>query len=291
MARGPPDYGITSIDYTKTIHNLTGKTILITGTAGGIEKAVARSAARAGASHIIVSDVVFCDTLIDELKRAGRCHYHRSQCLQPIAECIRPTSLTSKTLNASAKADMSQLPTGLDIIVNMAGRFEPYIPLLESDPDRYWSAFEVNLKGAINIARAFLPTLLNTIRGLKTLINASSIGALTTRGGGGSYRTTKLGILRFTEFLSNDYAAQGLAAYCVHPGAVATELGLGLPQEMQAVLIDKPALPGDAIVWLAHDRKEWLGGRYVSCTWDMPELVAKREEIVKGDKLKMRMAF
>ena len=56
-------------------------------------------------------------------------------------------------------------------------------------------------------------------------------------------------------------------------------------------LTDKAELPGDTIVWLTQERREWLASRYVSCTWDMPELMTRKDEIVKGDKLKVRMAF
>jgi hypothetical protein len=48
---------------------------------------------------------------------------------------------------------------------------------------------------------------------------------------------------------------------------------------------------GDTITWLAAERKEWLGGRYVSCPWDMEELLEKKEEIISGDKLKLRLVF
>jgi len=43
------------------------------------------------------------------------------------------------------------------------------------------------------------------------------------------------------------------------------------------------------IVWLIGERREWLGGRYVSCQWDVDELLAKRQEIVDGDKLKVKL--
>lgn len=43
--------------------------------------------------------------------------------------------------------------------------------------------------------------------------------------------------------------------------------------------------------WLASTRREWLGGRYVSCAWDMEELMGKEEEIVGQDKLKLKMVF
>jgi hypothetical protein len=55
------------------------------------------------------------------------------------------------------------------------------------------------------------------------------------------------------------------------------------------VLIDKPDLAGDTLAWLTQERREWLGGRYVSVNWDMPEFIAKKNEIVQDDKLKMRI--
>lgn len=50
-------------------------------------------------------------------------------------------------------------------------------------------------------------------------------------------------------------------------------------------------LSADTIVYLTRERREWLGGRYVNCTWDMPELMAQKDEIVKDDKLKVRLVF
>ncbi|RWA03033.1 hypothetical protein EKO27_g12072, partial [Xylaria grammica] len=46
---------------------------------------------------------------------------------------------------------------------------------------------------------------------------------------------------------------------------------------------------GDSLVWLAAERRAWLSGRFVSVTWDMQELEQKREEIVAGDLLKLRL--
>ena len=61
-----------------------------------------------------------------------------------------------------------------------------------------------------------------------------------------------------------------------------------MPENMHAFLIDTPELAGDTIVWLASERREWLRGRYVSCTWDMGELLWRKEEVVKNELLKVR---
>ena len=80
-----------------------------------------------------------------------------------------------------------------------------------------------------------------------------------------------------------------MLAFSIHPGAVATELGLGMPEQMHSVLNDKPELAGDMMVWLTAERRDWLAGRYVSVTWDAEELLKKREKIVKEDLLKVRL--
>lgn len=45
----------------------------------------------------------------------------------------------------------------------------------------------------------------------------------------------------------------------------------------------------DSLVFLTQEKRGWLAGRYISLNWDMLTLLSKEEEIVKGDKLKMRL--
>jgi len=89
-------------------------------------------------------------------------------------------------------------------------------------------------------------------------------------------------------------------------GGVKTELALNMPESFHSgkfltggrkfelivvVLTTEPVLPGDVLVSLTSERREWLAGRYVSVNWDMPEFYSQKEEIVREDKLKMRMKF
>jgi short-subunit dehydrogenase len=123
------------------------------------------------------------------------------------------------------------------------------------------------------------------------MLNLSSSGALSARPAGASYRCSKLAILRWTESLQLEYGGEGLLTFCVNPGSVRTELSRGIGEGARAGLRDEPGMAGDTIAWLAGERKEWLGGRYVSCAWDMEELVGMEGEIVREDKLKLKMAF
>ena len=79
-----------------------------------------------------------------------------------------------------------------------------------------------------------------------------------------------------------EYSEQGVLAYAVHPDAIAMDLAAGMPQEMMRVLVDMLEIASHTIVWLVGEHREWLGGRYISCQWDVDELLAKRQEIVDG---------
>lgn len=66
-------------------------------------------------------------------------------------------------------------------------------------------------------------------------------------------------------------------------------MATGLPQEFHDNLLDTPELAANTIVWLTRDRKEWLSGRVMVVSWDVNELESKKDEVVKGDKLKVRL--
>jgi hypothetical protein len=53
--------------------------------------------------------------------------------------------------------------------------------------------------------------------------------------------------------------------------------------------VETPQLSADSIVYLTSEKRDWLAGRYINTTWDLPELMQKESEIVAGDKLKLRL--
>jgi short-subunit dehydrogenase len=96
---------------------------------------------------------------------------------------------------------------------------------------------------------------------------------------------------RWTESLQLEYGGEGLLTYCVNPGSIRTSLSSNIGEQARAGLRAESGMAGDTIAWLAAEKREWLCGRYVSCLWDMEELMGKEREIVKGDKLKLKMVF
>lgn len=71
---------------------------------------------------------------------------------------------------------------------------------------------------------------------------------------------------------------------------ILTDMGKGLGESYRPILIDTPELAGGSIAWMTGERRDWLAGRYISCTWDMSEMMKKKQEIIDGDLLKVRMA-
>jgi len=54
---------------------------------------------------------------------------------------------------------------------------------------------------------------------------------------------------------------------------------------MHGLLVDKPELAGGYTVWLTTPEADFLKGRYSSATWDLDEVIAKKDEILKDNLL------
>lgn len=121
------------------------------------------------------------------------------------------------------------------------------------------------------------------------LILISSIGGQLLFPGASDYQTSKHATNRLCEFVNVDHGADGVKCFTMHPGGVATELALNMPESIHGGLTDKPELPAAFAVWLASGKADWGVGRYFSANWDVDELVQHKNEIVNDDLLVNRM--
>jgi NAD(P)-dependent dehydrogenase (short-subunit alcohol dehydrogenase family) len=196
----------------------------------------------------------------------------------------------------------------LNALINNAGLSSKWLAITDLDVDSYWSVWTVHIKGTYLMLRPFLPLLVETAKREKThvdIVNMTSIGAHMTSPGASAYQTSKFALLRLTEFVSSEYEEHGVSCVAVYPGGVLTAMSKTLPAIQSSMtypscadflllltpvgLIDTPDLCGGFVVWLTKGQKSWLNGRYLSASWDVDELEARKDEITERDKLKMRM--
>jgi NAD(P)-dependent dehydrogenase (short-subunit alcohol dehydrogenase family) len=266
------------VDFTPTIRNdtydfvkpeqwdLSSRSVLVTGASKGLGKDNAISFARAGASKIAIAARSGMEEVEKEMKAAAQ----RAGKKEPTVLSLKLDVMDKQSVS-DAVAKIEKEFGGLDIVINNAGALEQFTPIADSDPDDWWRTWQVNTFGAYLVARGTIPLLLKKEGGLKTILNVSSIGAHFVMHGASAYQTSKLALIRFTEFVNAEYGEQGILSFAVHPGGVMTELSSGMPEASHHMLSDKPALAADTFVWLTAERRDWLASRYISCTWDMKE--------------------
>lgn len=256
----------------------------MTGASKGIGRATAISYARAGVSYLAIGARSSLDSLITDIKTAAKEAGKQEPKILPLKLDIVDEASVSAA-RTSVEKDFGRL----DILINNAGYLERFVRITESDTSEWWRSMTTNILGPYLVTKAFIPLLLSSLNGLKTVVSAASIGLHSVRPGGFGYQGAKLWVMRLGEYLMKDYREEGLLAFCIHPGSVMTELASNMPKEMHKVLVDTPELGADSIVWMTRERREWLGGRYASVNWDMEELGKMKGEIVERDLLKMRM--
>ncbi|KAH7066993.1 putative oxidoreductase ucpA [Paraphoma chrysanthemicola] len=260
-----------------------GKIALVTGAGRGIGRAIALQYAYAS-----VGSLILCARTASELDD-----------VEAKIKAINNTIKVSKhTVDVTSEAAVKQFAQDvqtkegrLDILVNNAGHSSDWVPITEADSDDWWRTFEVNLKGPFLFIQAFLPLLMATAEEKKStvdVVNISSMGAHITMPGASAYQTSKLALLRLGEFVHTEYGDKGINVISVNPGGVLTTLS-EREDRLRPFLNDTPDLCGGFVVWLTAKPRTWLAGRYVSATWDVDILEGMEENIVKEDKLVVRM--
>lgn len=73
---------------------------------------------------------------------------------------------------SEAAAEVKRIVGRLDVLVNNAGYFDASM-VHESDPEKWWAVWEVNVKGPYLVAKYFLPLMLEGEDSLKQVITVS----------------------------------------------------------------------------------------------------------------------
>ena len=130
------------------------------------------------------------------------------------------------------------------------------------------------------VTRSFLSQLTTEQkeRGGASVINISSGAGLVTLPGSSAYSITKLADLRLTSFLAAE--SPHVHALAVHPGIVATDMGIDATF-FAPYAKDTVELAGSVVNWAVSQEARFLNGRYISVSWDVEELKARKGEILE----------
>ncbi|KAL8721501.1 MAG: hypothetical protein Q9225_001846 [Loekoesia sp. 1 TL-2023] len=201
--------------------DLSSKSVFISGASRGLGRAMALSFARAGASYIAIGARGDMTALVEEIKDKATAAKRKLPEVLPIK-----FDVTSQESIDNAAAVVSRGLKKLDILVNNAGVLSAKANVADTDPEEWWKAWTVNVRGTYLVTRAFLPLMLEG--GDKQIVNVCSVGAHVVNPGLSAYQPSKLAQLRFTEFVCAEYGDQGVVAFCIHPGNIPTDIVGGL---------------------------------------------------------------
>ena len=223
---------------------LAGRTVVVTGAAGGIGRALALRCAADGA-RVAVTDIQ-----AEALERVG-------------------DSLGAGHVVVAADVSDSEAASGLiDRVESELGPVEVFFAnagvAIGEDPvdtpDEVWDrAFAVNIRAHVLAARRLLPGWLD--RGEGYFVATASAAGLLTQIGSAPYAVTKHAAVAFAEWLSVTYGDRGIRVSCLGPMGVRTAMlagdGLGERVVRGAGAVLEPEQVADAVV-TAIDREQFL---------------------------------
>lgn len=129
------------------------------------------------------------------------------------------------TDEASIKASLAAIIEGsgrIDVLVNNAG-YGSYGAIEDVEMDEAKRQFEVNVFGAMNLARLALPHMRQQRSG--TIVNITSMGGKIYTPLGGWYHGTKYALEALSDCLRLEVAPFGINVVVIEPGGIATEWG------------------------------------------------------------------
>ncbi|EPS34782.1 hypothetical protein PDE_09746 [Penicillium oxalicum 114-2] len=260
----------------------TGKTVVVTGAAGCLGQAVAVAFAAAGAERIaMVDNFNASDTFEKILKAAQDTGRPAPELLSLHLEIGDATSVDTGV------AEIHSRWGHVDILINTTSHMPPcglQRPVLEnSDINAWWETWEVSVKDAFIVARALLPLLLKGSD--RTVVNVLSASPSLPTFTSGAQDLSALAMMRLSEGLMLDYRKVGLLAYSLQLGHFEAELGDST--DFITWLNDLQELASEALVLLASERREWLGGRHIYCGKSICDAISRNDKNMHNELLKL----
>lgn len=195
---------------------LKDKTVIVTGAAKGIGRAIAVAFAKEGANIVVNYRSTPPDETVKEVEAQG------VKCLSVQAD-VSSFEESEKLVEAAKEAFGS-----VDVLVNNAGITRDTLIMRMSEAD-FDAVISTNLKGCFNMVKHASKVMLKQKSG--AIINMSSVIGLIGNAGQANYAAAKAGIIGITHSAAKELAPRGITCNAIAPGFIETD--------MTAVLSDK----------------------------------------------------
>jgi NAD(P)-dependent dehydrogenase (short-subunit alcohol dehydrogenase family) len=225
------------------------RTAIVTGAGSGIGRAVAVRLAAEGAKVVAV-DVV--QARVDEVA----------------AETGAVGVVGDITADETIERIVSAAGGRIDVLANVAGIMDGFLPVHELDDETWARVLGVNLTGPMRLTRAVVPSMLAAGGG--SIVNVSSEAGLRGSAAGTAYTVSKHGVIGLTRSTAVLYAAAGIRCNAVCPGAVMTNIEAASRSELGMTTLGKyfgniPSVAtaeqlAASICWLASDDSANVNG-------------------------------
>jgi NAD(P)-dependent dehydrogenase (short-subunit alcohol dehydrogenase family) len=225
-------------------------TVVVTGAAGNLGRAVVRAFADRGANVALIDRRV--DRLVDRYGSAN------DRTLYVGADLLEPG-------DAAAVAQQTRERFGrIDVLCNVAGAFRMGVAVHET-PDATWDLlFDANVRSLRNMVRAVVPVLLDGGGG--RIVNVGAYSARTGVANMGAYTAAKTVVLRLTEAMAAELRSRNINVNCVLPGTLDTpENRAAMPDADPARFVALTDV-AEAIVFLASPAAHAIHGAALPVT-------------------------
>jgi len=240
-----------------------GKSVVVTGGAGGIGTAICQRFADEGAFVCVAdADIAGAERVAVNIRATGGQAEAHAFDLTDAAE-IR--SFVRNWTSAGRK---------IDVLCNNAGLMRRGA-LMELSPEDWQQSFAVNVDALFHMCQAVIPAMQE--QGGGAIVNTASQWGMHPAPGHIAYNTTKAAVAAFTQNLARDYAPDKIRVNGVAPGEVRTPMlesnlarsGRSL-DDLNALVpfgrIGEPDEIAALVAFLASDEAQYLCGSVVEIT-------------------------
>ena len=211
---------------------LAGRTIVVTGAARGVGRAIAQACARAGAA-LVLGDV------LAEAGRAVAQELAKTTKARFVAVDLNdPDSITAFARDvARHEGEIHGLVNNAAIATNVGGK-----PFDEIDLDLWDSVMRVNVRGTWLVTRALAPLFADGKHG--RIVNIASDTALWGAPRLLAYVASKGAVIAMTRSLARELGPRGIGVTVVAPGILRCEATEYVPAERHRLYETGRAVPG-----------------------------------------------